>query len=183
MDTSRVPSRIVADEYRRRLMGMCGAELIEELGRALRWAFDDSKDQGKKAAYLALSRELWARSKAIPFDRPVVFMSHGSGHLTIGLQGKERIFIHPGLAGLESALRIFAMGGVSPMQAADFVNPSSTHPGNALREQLRDAADWVEAVARCPGLARCMRPPVISISTAGGVRFNAGLAPRLILDA
>lgn len=115
-----------------------------------------------------LAAETWRRLVA---DTPVVFAEPSPGYMLIGLEGREALFRHPGLAGLQDAWRIFMHGAT----AGDVLHSSmldGSPSGTALGNRLRKAADWVKTEARCIELACAMLSPSIEVSRDGSIRYN-----------
>ena len=123
-----------------------------------------------------LAQKAWRREQL-----PLVFdMTHSriTQAIEVGRFGHERQVADPGLAGLRAAWRILSFGaGVNGMEAATFLERPDTAPGEALRKQLKRAAEWAEDVALCPELART----ILQIKTAGDTITIKGELPELHL--
>jgi len=101
---------------------------------------------------------------------PLVFYLPMPGYVVLGTEGKEQTYPHPGHPGLGDAWSIFTHGltASNTLHAVDLVGVVK-RPGNALRNRLATAADWVERDTNCWELAQAMRRPSISISDDGRI--------------
>jgi len=113
-------------------------------------------------------------------NQPIVFAWSAPGYLLIGDPDTSRVFADPLLAGLADAWEIFMSGPAagSVLTAADLAGAPS---GKALRNRLENAANWVESVAHCPGLAKALRSPSIVVGRDGGIEYNQACHRPLIL--
>lgn len=114
---------------------------------------------------------------------PLVFDMYHFSPALIGRGDNVRAFNVPRglLPGLRNAWEILdrANSGIArhfPLDATQFVG-ERRYAGNALRNRLANAANWVERVAKCPDLAVLMRAPTISISPDGTIRV--GRLPKI----
>lgn len=131
-----------------------------------------------------LERATWSRVQAAQRrdGLPMVFRMDMPGYLEIGVLGCEQVFKHPGLTGLDDAWRIFLAGltASNTLHASDLVE-GGQRPGNALRNRMAKAAEWVEREGRCPELARAMRPPVVVITDDGRIGYRPNHHPHIDL--
>lgn len=152
---------------------------------ALDFAYQQSADPTRRSEYLALKAEAAKRIRSATVRPSIVFDLSMSGYVTLGLEGNERTFLDPGLAGLEYAWRIFLNGVAAKdaLHASDLLDSPGPRPGNTVRTRIAAAAEWVERAAGCPPLAVAMRRPSISISDAGEIEHDPARGPRIILKS
>lgn len=124
----------------------------------------------------------WQRTvQAAPSRQNLVFYVDSPGYVTIGPQGRAVTLEHPGLAGLDYAWQILlvGVGAQHVLHAATLLDNPGRRPGNALRNALAAAADWVEYTALCPLLAVTIRG--ISVANDGTIHYNPANGPRISL--
>lgn len=115
-------------------------------------------------------------------ERPVLVFdmsnTQASHAIEVGRFGAERQVPDPYIAGLWAAWRILAFRqGANGMAPADLLEDPGSDPAEALRKQLRRAAEWVEVTAGCPELALA----ILQIRTTGGVITIRGELPEIHL--
>ena len=130
-----------------------------------------------------LERQTWDRVRAAQRREglPLVLRFDAPGYVEFGVKGHERIVRNPGLGGLDDAWRVFLVGvqAVDALHACDLVGTVG-RPGNALRNRLAKAAEWLDREG-CPELARCLRAPVLSVTDAGQINYNPAAHPEIDL--
>lgn len=131
-----------------------------------------------------LERATWERVQAAQRrgGMPMVFRMDMPGYVVLGVRGDEHEIKHPGLAGLDDAWQIFLAGltASDTLHAADLVGRVQ-RPGNALRNRMAKAAEWIERYGNCPELARAMRAPVMVISDDGRIAYHPDQHPPIDL--
>lgn len=118
------------------------------------------------------ARELKASAwRILAEQQPLVFAWSDFGYLHIGEADKPYLITDPGLQGLHDAWAIFFHGASvrHVLRAADLDGGPS---GSALRNRLETAANWVERIAGCSGLAKAMRSPSVVIGRDGSIDYH-----------
>ena len=132
-------------------------------------ALDSCTDADRRRYLQDLRKELWSALGRVQRQdaAPLVFDLTMPGYVTLGRAGEERVLPHPGLPGLDDAWRILLAGltAKDTLRAADIIG--GKRPGNALRNRLAHAAEWIERTGMCPALAQVLRRPSISITEDG----------------
>lgn len=127
----------------------------------------------------------WLRQQRASLNSPkrqrFVFRLDAPSYVTLGREGEERAFVHPGFAGLDYAWQILFAGVTVQhiLHATDLLGYVGKQPGNALDGALRRAADWIEYQADCPPLAATVRS--ISVSKVGAISYDPARRPEIIL--
>lgn len=157
------------------------SQAIAALGKARNCTDTESATH---LAYLMAELQPHQRDAARLEAMPLVFRpANMPGYIQLGRQGSEVTCPDPGLPGLEDAWRIFFIGVAVQdiLHAEDIVGDDCNQPGNALRNRLAKAAEWIEGlgVPGCREIAQAMRRPSISISSLGII--TAGPRPRILL--
>jgi hypothetical protein len=128
----------------------------------------------------ALSWLRFHRTRVASPTRPhLVFDLSAPGYVRLGPVEAPLIFCHPGLAGIDYAWHILLAGpgGSSYLHATTLLAKPGKQPGGALRNRLREAAEWVETVGRCAPLAVAFRSPCIRVSDEGEIQPDPALGP------
>ena len=142
----------------------------------------DCRDPARIVHLNELKAENRQRIQDAAFKPPVVFSFPMPGYVLIGTRGRERELPAPDLDGLYHAWDIFIEGIMTrdTLHASDLLRNAGKWPGNALRNTLAKASDWVEKQAGCLPLANAMRSPAMRISAEGVINY---IPPRgLVLE-
>lgn len=112
----------------------------------------------------------------------LVFTLDMPGFVILGREGKAQSLPSPKLSGLDYAWRVFLLGAGagSALDASALLGASTKRPGNALRNRLADAADWVERTGGCRQLATAIRS--IRVSEDGGIEYDPSRHPPILLS-
>ena len=156
-----------------------------KVGHAIAYVSENCADQERRRELQILKAEIIQRTKLAAFKPPAVFTFAfpAPGYITLGVEGQERTLRCPDLDGLAYAWEIFLNGVAAgdALHATSLLRDPGRHPGNALRNAITKAADWVERTGGCPALAVAMRSPAMSITDAGDIRFTPPKGLRIVL--
>lgn len=132
------------------------AEMLSATHAVLRDSRNACTDPERRDHLERLRRWAWDRvlSAQRQSTMPLVFDIRTPGFVTLGVGADVQTFEHPGLQGINDLAAIFAAGPTvsSTLHAVDLVG-NVRRPGNALRNRLSRAAQWIEYVADCRELA------------------------------
>ena len=149
-------------------------EFFRRSGAVILAAIDTCDDRDQLAELRELKAQTTERLLQASFKPPVLFGFRAPGYVTVGVLGMERTLPHPGLSGLDYAWIILLHGihASSVLHASTVLRNPGKRPGNALRNCLAEAADWVERAGGCVDLANAMRSPAMVITGSGGICFT-----------